>query len=338
MVASSSLFFKVYPSQKAPSKKVRGFMSLPGEVRNIVYGYYFARSIRCEFAAQGRQLDERQSRTVTLVSAHTQPKNYDKPLKYTTKKVPERPVTIRISRPLGKYNIVKGLQTNWLASLNALNLVCKQVHNETTAFLYDKTVFVFDAPKRIEAFLTILPQTKLGLITQLQLHYDTYGHPARCQDYTWQDKHHESWLRACKAVSKNLVGLRSLEVWVQVHDCAPKFNLRQKWLAPLLQFRRLTYTPESMNDTERSSSRIKQGLVDVKIHFQTRWSKPPLDAFGGNRPLAKASNNLHLLYSQAISLAILGAKEEAAMAKFFKAWDGEYAMWKHHLQYAKTGW
>jgi len=337
MATSPSLFSRAHPKQKAPPKKVRGFMSLPGEVRNIVYSYYFAPAFRCEFAARGRRLDEPQSRTVKLWPAVLRSNN-SKPFQYITNQKPERPVTVRISRTLGKYSQVKGLQTNWLSSLYALTLVCKQVYTETTPFLYDKTVFVFDAPKRIAAFLTVLPQKKLSLITKLQLHYDTYGHPVNSRDCIWQDKHHESWVRICRAASKKLFGLKSLELWVHVHDCAPKFNLRQKWLVPLLQFRRLKCTPKSTMDTGYSLQQHQPGLVDVKVHVRTRWSKSPLNTFNGNQPLARASKELHSLFSCAIGLAILGSKEKVAMARFEEAWEGEYAMWKHHLQFASTGW
>lgn len=344
-MASSPYFYsRAPPNQTTPPRKVCGFMSLPGEVRNMIYGYYFASKFRCEFAAQGRRLDNPQSRTVKPRSALPHTNNASNPFQHTTRKVPKSPpVTVRMPRMLGKYSRVKGLQTNWQSSLFALHLVCKQVNAETTPFLYTKTVFVFDAPKRLEAFLTVLPQEKLSLITKLQLHYNTYGHPARAQDTIWQEKHHDSWLRTCRAASKTLLGLKSLEVWVQVHDCAPKFNLQQKWVAPLLQFRRLKYKPEDLEATthgycSRPHPRPRPGLTHVKVHMQTRWSKTPLKDFNGNLPLARASSKLHILFSNAISLSILGFKEKVAMARFNKAWEGEYAMWKHHLQFAPTGW
>jgi hypothetical protein len=146
------------------------------------------------------------------------------------------------------------------------------------------------------------------------------------------------------------VGLQELEVWAQIHDSAPKFNLRENWVAPLLQFRRLTRSSELATKESATKEQVIDGakssqptqrqstLETVKVHVRTLWSKSPLTAFRNKQGLARASTNLHLLYGQAISLAILGAKEEEAMAEFNAAWEGEHTEWRHHLQFAATGW
>ncbi|KAI8935730.1 hypothetical protein NX059_007250 [Plenodomus lindquistii] len=338
MPSPTSLFSRARPGDPPPPKKIRGFMSLPGEIRNMIYAYYFAPSFRCEFAAAGFQLYDPKRLTVKLWSGLVHSK--DRPYRYKTKDTSEQEqvVTIRISRPLGKYTTVKGLQTNWLASIYALNLVCKQIHMETTGFLYTKTTFFFDAPKRINAFLTTVPQTKLNLITKLQLDYNTYGDPRNTRDRTWQGKHLSSWSHACKSAAKKLVALKSLEIWVHIHDYAPKFNLREAWLAPLLQFRRLNAIAGASTGTSKLLTQDQGGLVDVKVHVQTPWSNRTASDWRGMQELADACTDLHVLFGQAIGLAIMGAKEGEAMAGFNEAWDGKYDMWKHHLQFAKTGW
>ena len=151
--------------------------------------------------------------------------------------------------------------------------------------------------------------------------------------------------RACKAASKKLVRLRELEVWVQIHDSAPRFSLRENWVAPLLQFRRLTRSNEpTTKEMAVESAKPTQptqrqsALQTVKVQVRTRWSKSPLTAFNNIQGLARACTKLHLLYGQAVSLAILGAKEDKAMAEFNAAWEGEHTVWRHHLQFAATGW
>jgi hypothetical protein len=124
--------------------------------------------------------------------------------------------------------------------------------------------------------------------------------------------------------------LQKLEFRVFVHDSAPKFSLREIWVMPLLQFRRLTHF--------KTSAKRQSGLQVVEVHVRTRWSKSPLTAFNNNHALAKACTELHRLYGQAISLAIKGAKEDEAMDEFNAAWEGEYAEWRHHLQFTRTGW
>lgn len=334
MSSSPSLFSRARPG-KMTERKVRGFMGLPGEVRNMIYEYYFQDVVRCEVASKGRKFESVELHTVRLWSGliHSE----DKVFKYESKLVNEQPITIRISRPLGRYNIVRGLQTNWLASVHSLNLVCKQVYTETVVFLYRDTVFVFNAPKRIDNFLEITTKPNLANLTRLELHYDTYGDPKATQDRIWQDKHHESWLRACNTASKKLVSLQKLEVWIQSHHCAPRFNLREPWIAPLLQFRRLARVHQSADTAESYRSRSVI-LESVQVHIRTRWSKSPLVAFNGNRELARACTDLHLLFGEAVSHAVQGATAEQAMADFNAAWTCKYNPWRHHLQFASTGW
>ncbi|KAF1945492.1 hypothetical protein EJ02DRAFT_500747 [Clathrospora elynae] len=327
------LFSRARPGTHNPTQKLRGFLALPAELRNQIYAYYFGAEVRCEVAAVGFQrFLQRKPRTVKLSSGLLcQPVSKPRPATESKNEVE----VIRISRPLGKHNVVQGLKTNWLGSLYALNLVCKQVHAETLAFLYHKTLFIFDAPKRIDNFLNIVSKPRLECIAKLQLHYDTYGDPGRTADCIWQDRHYQSWHRACKALSKKLVGVQHVAIWLHIHSSAPKFNLREKWVAPLLHFRRLTTKKTTPTHHGHKSS---GGLDTVAIHIRTPLSRSPLTTFTNNRALAKASTHLHLLFGQAISLAILGATQKEAMTAFNMAWEGEYAQWRHHLQFAQTGW
>jgi hypothetical protein len=218
-------------------KKPRGFLSLPGEIRNQVYAYYFESSICCEVVASGRQISSRKLRTVKLWAGafhHT-----GQVLKHTPETKRDAPITIRMSRRLGKYTVVQGLQTNWHGSLYALNLVCKLLHAETVAFLYRKTVFVFDAPKRVCNFLAVVSQPRLECIARMEMHYSTYGCPKLAKDVVWQEKHHGSWVQACKTAARKMGGLRELKVWMRVNQDPLRFSLRETYVAPVLQFRRL---------------------------------------------------------------------------------------------------
>lgn len=317
MGPTTCLFSRTRPSKSSP-KEIRGFLSLPGEVRNQIYAYYFESQFRCEIASESANFNPPALKTVKLWAGSYSTKSpsvqYPSPTKSNT------PLTIRVSRPLGKYTIVHGIQTNWLASLFAVNLVCKQLHAETLPFIYQKTEFVFDAPKRILSFLSVVSNSKLVYITKLQLHYTTYGAPRMAADCVWQDKHKQSWLRACTAASKKLVNLQSLGIWIRVLDSPLRLNLREAWVLPLLQFRRLT------RDTET--------LKTVDIDFRTG-----LSGFKFANPRVRhASEDLHRLFGQAIRLAVLGAKEGVAMKGFNDAWEGEHEMWQYHLGYGKAGW
>jgi hypothetical protein len=321
MGPSTALFSRARPSASQP-KRVRGFLSLPGEIRNQIYAQIFESSFRCEVASKCAQFDTPPTRKVKLWAGSFQPGTQH--LQYNPKAKEENPITIRISRPLGKYNVVKGLQTNWFASLFAINLVCKQIYAETLVFIYHRTTFVFDAPKRLTNFLSTIPKSKLELITSLELHYTTYACPKWTKDRVWQDKHGESWKRACGATAKKLVNLRTLRISVRVYHDPLRFDLRQTWVVPLLQFRRLTSTP-----THRKK------LETVEVDFKTRLSG---SQFAGNHALAKASEDLHRLFGRAVGRAILGDKEDEAMAEWKSAWEGKHAMWQYHLGVGKTVW
>jgi hypothetical protein len=297
-------------------KKPRGFLSLPGEIRNQVYAYYFESSICCEVVASGRQISSRKLRTVKLWAGafhHT-----GQVLKHTPETKRDAPITIRMSRRLGKYTVVQGLQTNWHGSLYALNLVCKLLHAETVAFLYRKTVFVFDAPKRVCNFLAVVSQPRLECIARMEMHYSTYGCPKLAKDVVWQEKHHGSWVQACKTAARKMGGLRELKVWMRVNQDPLRFSLRETYVAPVLQFRRLAGK-----------------LERVEIDFCTALSG---NSFRGNQRLAMASGELHRLFGQAIGKAIMGAKEEEAMSGFREMWEGKYKVWQYHLGFARTGW
>lgn len=172
-------------------KKLRGFLALPGEIRNQIYGYYFDSERRCEIAGEESQFTQREAQTVKLLlnvapTNNTTPAPGPKP-----NSVP--PTVVRFSSPLGKYNAVQGLQTNWPGSLSALSLVCKQIYTETATFLYQKTTFVFDAPKRIRNFFKFASSIGMQNITKLHIHYNVYGHPYKTEYLVWQKKHSQSW-------------------------------------------------------------------------------------------------------------------------------------------------
>ncbi|KAJ4337145.1 hypothetical protein N0V95_008402 [Ascochyta clinopodiicola] len=150
------------------------------------------------------------------------------------------------------------------------------------------------------------------------------------------DKHVESWARACKVASKSLTCLRELGIEICINEDAPKFNLRQKWLQPLLQFRRLSLSknregkPDGMEFIQKSPV-LQTVNIKVKSHL---WKHN----FEMNTRLSNACKHLHKLFGQGISSAILGAKEDDAMANFNTAWNDKYKIWQHHLGFAKTGW
>lgn len=309
---------------------MQGFLDLPGEIRNRIYRDYFQDTYRCEYMEESRNAPK----TIKLVSNA----RLRRPNQWCAQPSPiaktEILLILRFPRRCGTYN---GQRTSegWLDPHGALVLVCKQVHKEALPLLYQQIVFVFNTPRRITGFLRTVPKQNHHHVTKLHLYYTTYGHPYAASDVVWQDKHIESWVRACKSTSKSFKCLRELEIEICVNEDAPKFNLRQKWLQPLLQFRRLTCDSQKGPSGSALFDKKPRTLEKVFVKVRTRlWAHN----FEGNVPLSKACKHLHRLFGQSISLAILGAKEEEAMAKFNVAWFDRYNIWQHHLGFAKTGW
>ncbi|KAF2112820.1 hypothetical protein BDV96DRAFT_613861 [Lophiotrema nucula] len=302
-----SLFSRARQSlPSSPKKKVRGFLGLPGELRNKIYDCYFEDTggLRVEIAAHGTHLGDTGLQKIARCSNASD----------TTHKQP----TIRMPRRLGNYKRVDGPQTRWATSLCALILVCRQVYQESILFLYRNTTFVFAAPRRIANFLYVIPKRNLSNITMLHLHYNSYGPPFSNAHVVWQEKHIKRWSSICRTLSKSLASLQELHLKVDINETDFRMDLRQPWLQPLLQLRRMCNRRGDMGPSELPSS---SGAV---IYDNPR--------------LAEASRNLHRLFGEAISLAILGASEEVAMTGFNEAWNGKYEEWHHYLNYSDTGW
>ncbi|KAL6706876.1 hypothetical protein ACN47E_005019 [Coniothyrium glycines] len=315
------------------TRKKRGFLGLPGELRNMIYEFYFRANLRCEIVAQSHTFEEPPRRIFKLSSnvLRSQMK-----VSINGEESSEPWTCVRLSRLLGQYNVVKGLQTSWPTSLVALHLVCRLLLNEVLIFMYRETQFCFNAPKRINNFLGVISTSNLQNITKLQLHYSTYGQPSAHCDKVWQQKNHKSWLVSFRSAAKNLVNLKELEIWVCVNDVAPKLSLREEWVQPLLQFRRLT-RHKSLLAIERSSSSQK-GLQLVKVHVRTHAVDLIERSDGQGGSLPRAGRELEAIFGQSIGLAILGTKEGEAMAAFNEAWEGRHRSWQHHLGFAGTGW
>lgn len=337
MEPTTSLFARARPKVSLPkSQKKPGFFDLPGELRNRIYQYYFQGTYRCELIGASYDLLTATPTTIKLLSNNSAPKSHRR----AREKVPEpnKQVVVRFPR---RRRSTSAIQTprlqDWLNSHGALILVCKQVHAETVPLLYRRITFVFEAPRRIAGFLSKIPQHNHSHVTSMHLHYSTYGSPEAASHVVWQQKHLESWTRACKAAAKSLTCLRELEVFVWINEDAPKFNLRQKWLQPLWQFRRLACGDHAHRGSTGGMPIPEKThtLTTVKVRVKSRAWPRRLSMVG---QLADACKHLHRLYGHGISKAILGAKEEEAMAAFKQAWNERYYIWQHHLGFANTGW
>lgn len=209
--------------------------------------------------------------------------------------------------------------------MTGLIFVCKQVYAETIGSFYKSTIFSFDSPNRVFSFLKVPSACNLANVTKIQLHYQTYGDPKKSEHLEWKQKHLRSWNRTCKAAAKRLVNLQSIDIWVRMTESVIRLDIHAPCLKPVFYFRKF-------RDPTKT---LAKALIKANVRVDTIWSRP--DAFI-NQHLSFASVHLHHLFGQAVGRLILGATEATAMADFNDAWENKYAQWRHHLDFAKTGW
>ncbi|KAF3006003.1 hypothetical protein E8E13_010533 [Curvularia kusanoi] len=203
-----------------------------------------------------------------------------------------------------------------------LTQASRQLRSETLTLFHQCLKFSIRSPKATTRFLhTYAPIHHTG-ITNLSLHYSTYGAPALSADVQWQEKHIAAWTTACKSLAKTLPSLRTLHLHIYLATMTPKFNLRQQWLVPLLQLRRL------------------KGLEKVKVHLRSTLYPGWKCRLGSKWPGRSEVivRELHDLFGGAVAKAVMGEKEKEAMKEFLERWEVERRFWGHILQFAATGW
>lgn len=314
---------------KHTMRKKTGFLSLPAEIRNRIYEYYFdSNDFRCEIAAKQASFDPPAPKpTIKLCVGIVKPNTtVVRPAQKPDNQVVEN--TVRISRRLGQRNqVVQREATKWATSLCPLILTCKLVHMETLPLLYRNTTFVFNVPKRFRWFFDTVPDKNVSYITKLELYYLPYHEPMMiCKAKNFTKAHLAAWVGICRYAAKNLVNLQDLTIHIDASWPKRFFDLRQDIVKPFLQFRRLSPKDGSNGPT----------LKTVKVNFTSHWSRD--GSFDNDPRLTEASKDLHRLYGEAIRKAILGATEVDAMAELVEAWEGKHALWRYHLGFLHTGW
>ena len=320
----------------APKRKGLSFLSLPGELRNQVYAFYIQDGFRAELV--GRNAGLRWS----SISGKFLPK-VDREKAGTNKKENGWP-TLRISRKLGQYLRVHGMNTDWGTSFCALILVSKQISLEVIPLLYASTTFVFAAPCRLSNFMARISKPSLEWVRKLHVQYSTYGNPKYTKDLIWETKHNTRWASIFQQAASLLKGLRELQIWLHVTETPLHFSLQATWVQPLLAFRHLTRPLESAHAPTNPhflshnapcsitvEPTVQKPLTNIHIALTTRWTRPFIFY---DSELADACTALHNLFAEAIRRMMLGWSEADAMVEYREAWEERYQKWQHHLNFA----
>lgn len=323
------------------------FLELPGELRNRIYYFYFCAGNELALAAPTTQLHPKPVKTIKLCVTSTLGRVYrthDEGNSLGDNKSKDKYQTRPLiqSRIMGRYLRVHGASTNWATSLNAVSLVNKQMYAETLPLLYAATHFISASPKRVLNFLTYITPNAAAWIRTLELTYTTYGNPPPLHLAHLRRKHIDSWTAMCRLTGKLLLGLEDLRVWIHVTAAPLHMDLRQDWVAPLLQFRRLTVgkspspsvspcpSPKLIKVVTTGEAPHKTRLINIDVKLSSTYTQP----FRWAHPAPEvACFELHRLFGEAITKAILGLNEKDAMEEWEEAWNETYADWRHFLKF-----
>ncbi|KAF2810417.1 uncharacterized protein BDZ99DRAFT_462992 [Mytilinidion resinicola] len=326
-----------------PKKKRTGFLDLPGELRNQSYYYCFHPGNDLSLATAKTQLRPKPIKSIKLCVTSTLGSkdrifrthcdqetldSDDHTLNGTTK---ARGQTLTQSRLMGKYFRIHGTHTNWKTSVHALLLVNKQIHTEIIPLFYAATTIRTASPTRLSNFFTNTPPGAAAWVRKLELTYTTYGNAHRADLAHFRAKHVARWTELCRQAAKLMLGLESLRVWVHVTASPLHLDLRQDWVAPLLQFRRLTTPPNAARKNEAGGHGTQNPLLThIKVELSSAFTHPFKWAHPGPET---ACFELHRLFGEAIGRAMRGWSERDAMAEWDEAWEETYAEWQHFLKF-----
>ncbi|KAE9982951.1 hypothetical protein BLS_005156 [Venturia inaequalis] len=203
--------------------KKRSFLSIPAELRIIIYQYHYDTTNLIELmpkTAPYRVLEAYRIHSKGPISQR--------------KDAPKQ--GIRSGDPLGKYNRATGLKTRWQLSISGLHLSNKKINSECLLFLHGSIKLMTQSYQRLSNFTAVVPKKSLKQITRLQLDHQTYGHPQNREDEVWKKRHDETWMRTCKLAVKKLPGLRELTINIDVRNVPLRFTLNESWVKPMLLF------------------------------------------------------------------------------------------------------
>lgn len=185
------------------------FLALPGEIRNRIYEYVFGTEYTVAIRPHG-----------TVTSSHpmcegsikkSNPPKAQRVLCVRSKQASSTLRTFHYSKKPGTKPL-PGVGVRWGSSPTSLLLSCKRVGDEAAGFLYSNTVFFFEDPRRIAAFIETARARDLHQITKVKLFIQAYGIPCASDDTRWEDKHVDRWTRTLGAVVESMPNIEALEL------------------------------------------------------------------------------------------------------------------------------
>ncbi|KAI4167496.1 MAG: hypothetical protein LQ343_007174 [Gyalolechia ehrenbergii] len=215
------------------SKEPTTFLSLPSEIRNIIYDYamprrkYGIKSIPREskFEKRPTELTYFLPLSVTVSGPGLTAQQGER------RRLFDLPKRLYMDKAIPPFSLSP--------SQASLLLVSKKVSEETTPMFYGRNMFFFQSMRPLRKFLsTLRPETR-SMLRSLQLIHHTAGNPSQMANQTWKDLHDRCWHDLCFQIRDQCTGLHSLALDLTVNDLPFQMGPLASWMSPLYAFMNL---------------------------------------------------------------------------------------------------
>ncbi|KAI4183501.1 MAG: hypothetical protein L6R41_005355 [Letrouitia leprolyta] len=220
---------------KQTSKEPTTFLSLPSEIRNIIYDYAMpCRKYGIKFIPRESKFEKR-PKELTYYHAFS--------VSFSGPGLTARHGECRRLFDLPKrLHMDKAIPTFSLSPSQAsLLIVSKKVNEETTPMLYGRNGFFFQSMQPLRKFLDSLRPETRSMLRSLHIVHHTAGNPCHMEHQTWKDLHDRCWHKLCFQIRDQCTGLHNLAIDLTINDIPFETGPLAGWMSPLYAFMNLDH-------------------------------------------------------------------------------------------------